>query len=181
KRPGRAEGGCGESAETSAERSARPQTALGIHRRRSRSQQSRKARPGQRKPSRAGWRLRAAAPTGQRPPHVPAPTPRPSGQHEAPGGRAAPAAAGAVHRACGRVQMQVLPEGTQDPLQRREEAGNEAKVPALRGEDGYHHHQERVQVPRSGALPAPQAAEHQALHQVVQRLEREAQGLRRIG
>lgn len=36
-----------------------------------------------------------------------------------------------------RVQMQVLPEGTQDPLQRREEAGNEAKVPALRGEDGY--------------------------------------------
>ncbi|EAW62212.1 hCG39697, isoform CRA_b [Homo sapiens] len=123
-------------------------------------------------------------PTAQpepRPPHVPAPTPRPSGQHEAPGGRAAPAAAGAVHRACGRVQMQVLPEGTQDPLQRREEAGNEAKVPALRGEDGYHHHQERVQVPRSGALPAPQAAEHQALHQVVQRLEREAQGLRRIG
>lgn len=38
-----------------------------------------------------------------------------------------------------------------------------------------HHHQERVQVPRSGALPAPQAAEHQTLHQVVQRLEREAQ------
>ena len=33
--------------------------------------------------------------------------------------------------------MQVLPEGAQDPLQRREEAGNEAKVPALRGEDGY--------------------------------------------
>lgn len=36
-----------------------------------------------------------------------------------------------------RVQMQVLPKGTQDSLQRREEAGNEAKVPALRGEDGY--------------------------------------------
>lgn len=33
--------------------------------------------------------------------------------------------------------MQMLPEGTQDPLQRREEAGDEAKVPALRGEDGY--------------------------------------------
>lgn len=33
--------------------------------------------------------------------------------------------------------MQVLPEGAQDPLQRREEAGDEAKVPALRGEDGY--------------------------------------------
>lgn len=36
-----------------------------------------------------------------------------------------------------RVQMQVLPEGSQNPLQRREEAGDEAKVPALRGEDGY--------------------------------------------
>lgn len=36
-----------------------------------------------------------------------------------------------------RIQMQMLPEGAQDPLQRREEAGNEAKVPALRGEDGY--------------------------------------------
>lgn len=33
--------------------------------------------------------------------------------------------------------MQVFPEGAQDPLQRREEAGNEAKVPTLRGEDGY--------------------------------------------
>ena len=33
--------------------------------------------------------------------------------------------------------MQVLSKGTQDPLQRREEAGNEAKVPSLRGEDGY--------------------------------------------
>lgn len=33
--------------------------------------------------------------------------------------------------------MQVLPEGAQDPLQRREEAGNEAKVPTLRREDGY--------------------------------------------
>lgn len=77
--------------------------------------------------------------------------------------------------------MQVLPEGAQDPLQRCEKAGNEAKVPALRGEDGDHHHQERVQVPGSGALPAPQAAEHQEVHQVVQCLEREAQGLRRIG
>lgn len=33
--------------------------------------------------------------------------------------------------------MQVLPEGAQNPLQRREEAGDEAKVPTLRGEDGY--------------------------------------------
>lgn len=31
----------------------------------------------------------------------------------------------------------MFPEGAQDPLQRREEAGNEAKVPTLRGEDGY--------------------------------------------
>lgn len=36
-----------------------------------------------------------------------------------------------------RIQVQVFPEGAQDPLQRREEAGNEAKVPTLRGEDGY--------------------------------------------
>lgn len=38
-----------------------------------------------------------------------------------------------------------------------------------------HHHQKCVQVPGSGALPAPQAAEHQEVHQVVQCLEREAQ------
>lgn len=36
-----------------------------------------------------------------------------------------------------RVQVQVLTEGAQDPLQRREETGDEAQVPALRGEDGY--------------------------------------------
>lgn len=108
--------------------------------------------------------------TRGRPPRKPARA-APLGQHEAPDRRAAPAAPGAVRRARGRVQMQVLPKGTQDSLQRREEAGNEAKVPALRGEDGYHHHQEHVQVPGSGALPASQAAEHQAVHQMVQCLE----------
>ena len=38
-----------------------------------------------------------------------------------------------------------------------------------------HHHQKCVKVPGSGALPPSQAAEHQAVHQVVQCLEREAQ------
>jgi hypothetical protein len=53
--------------------------------------------------------------------------------------------------------MQVLPEGAQNPLQRREEAGNEAKVPALRGEDGYVSFAPHRDVCSAGAQPGAES------------------------
>lgn len=64
------------------------------------SQSSREARYGQREATRR--RLRPLHGRAGRPPRVPALAPGPSGQHEAPDGRAAPAAPGAVRRARGR-------------------------------------------------------------------------------